>query len=110
MSPRTPTLENLQANLRKTKATLASTTRRGFQDQKTTNLLYKIRNTEHNIMVARVARNQTRKNNTYQNITAGPTITPIPKYGLIIGLTAVGAVGSAVGLYFLSTKGMENTN
>jgi len=100
MSPRTPTLENLQANLRKTKAKLASTTRRGFQDQTTTNLLYKIRNTEHNIMAARI---KTRKNNTYQNITA-------PKYGLIIGLTAVGAVGSAVGLYFLSTKGMENTN
>ena len=49
--------------------------------------------------------NQTRKNNTYQYITAGPrTPTKLAKYGPLIGLLTVVAVGGGLAAYYTNNN------
>ena len=101
-------LEKLEANLREKKATLAKTTRKLVTgiNPKWTRLTDNIRNLDHKIQKKEYTlKHQTRKNNTYQHITAGPrTPTRIAKYGPLVGLLTVVAVGGGLAAYYTNNN------
>ena len=101
-------LEKLEANLKEKRATLAKTTRKLVTgiNPKWTRLTDNIRNLDHKIQKKEYTlKHQTRKNNTYQYITAGPrTPTKLAKYGPLIGLLTIAAVGGGLAAYYTNNN------
>ena len=101
-------LEKLQTELKEKKATLARTTRKLVtgENPKWTKLHNNIGKLQHTIQKKEYTlKHQTRKNHTYQHITAGPrTPTKLSKYGYpLVGLLTVAAVGGGIA-YYLGNK------
>ena len=101
-------LEKLEANLKEKRATLAKTTRKLVtgENPRWRKLHDNIGRLEHTLQKKEYTlKHQTRKNHTYQHITAGPrTPTKLAKYGPLIGLLTIAAVGGGLAAYYTNNN------
>ena len=101
-------LEKLEANLKEKRATLAKTTRKLVtgENPRWRKLHDNIGRLEHTLQKKEYTlKHQTRKNHTYQHITAGPrTPTKLVKYGPLIGLLTMVAVGGGLAAYYTNNN------
>jgi hypothetical protein len=101
-------LEKLEANLKEKRATLAKTTRKLVtgENPRWRKLHNNIGRLEHTLQKKEYTlKHQTRKNNTYQHITAGPrTPTKLKQYGPLLGLLTVVAVGGGLAAYYTNNN------
>ena len=104
-------LEKLEANLKEKRATLAKTTRKLVtgENPRWRKLHDNIGRLEHTLQkkeyTLKHSQRQTRKNNTYEYITAGPrTPTKLTKYGPLIGILTIAAVGGGIAAFYTNNN------